>query len=244
MNKNRLILIIILLILGSVSIWYKSKSENLIKSSIGLKEGACFIQYNTCEFLDQPSEKWEKKCDSIYKEVKIANVGRIKVVIEEKNGNQSIYPKDFFIEKKPKTSDRSIENSILFYEAKCSENFDKKKEIKIEENLKEVNVEKIEALDKCFALLNDCENKERWQVDQKYCHPYRKVVKILEEGHSNFRVVLWNGNGEVFRNKPLSLRDQQYSLLKDEFFKLNYKEVDCFEQMNKYKDTFNPLTGK
>lgn len=242
MNKIKKIVflaVLLMLIIVSIYFWIKNKPKELQLSTVEVSK--CYTQYRSCEFAERSSEDWEIACDPVFKEVKVVGVGDFKILIEDNNKNQMIYPKNFFILSKPKKSENSIYHSSFWYESTCQNN-------SLEEDKKQIIVEKStekkEVLDKCFALSNDCSIKERWLEDQLYCHPYKKVYKILEEGALNYRVIVWHGHGETFKNKPFQVKQHQESLLKEEFNKLNYNEVDCFDLMNKYKESFNPITGK
>ena len=252
-NKRKILLglvgLFVLVTIFAAGFVTKAKwTEVIVPAEI--KVGQCAVQYNTCAFLELKNEAWERTCEPVFRSFQTQSVGEKKILFKDiSNNTEAVFPKHMMRDKSKPTDD-AITNSLYLYVSDCSKlqkavadapKREEKLEAKKEEKAMVVDLTAL--ADKCIYLKNNCENPERWQEDQKYCHPFKNVYKVLEVGEVNLRVVTWHGHGQVSNGHPIPVGTET-NLSKEEYVKLGYKEGICGDLVTKYNKNFNPLKGK
>lgn len=252
-NKHKLIasvsafVLVVIAICAVYALKFRSTPE--VSLIANLKVGQCAVQYNTCAFIELKNEPWERSCEPIFRSFQTVQVGDKKVLFKDlSNNTDAVFPKTM-IRERSRNADDALTNSLYLYASDC----DKVKKAKVDQPAREeiVKVKEeekkadpmAELADKCIVLNNNCDSSERWQEDQKYCHPYKNVYKVLEVGQTQLRVVTWHGHGQVSNGHSIPVGTET-NLSKEEYSKLGYKPTDCGELVTKYNKNFNPLKGK
>lgn len=231
MKKNFIVggaITLIIIILGSIFVNKTRKNEIAL-----VEKNMCLVQYNSCHFIKDSLEPWDKKCEPINGQYSIENIGEHSLLVKDLTDGKSQIISKQVIKNKINEKLAASESASFIYTGNCSEKVVTEKQDNQEKDKKEIAVIEEDITDKCIILKNNC-NKERWDEDKdKACPEIKHSFKVMEVGSDKIRVVIWNGH-----SKKGSVGSEEI-LDKKEFISLGYEVKDCFELMNKYSSIDN-----